>query len=99
MTVRPDAQQLHIDPAELGEQLLVPRARAGDVIGPHFGPEQAIRREVDLVGQLATDERAIGVWVVGREPDVLVEQHGAGPGEAHATLPVFLDEQGVGTER
>ena len=76
------------------------RAHAPAMSSAHTsGPEQAIRREVDLVGQLAADERAIGLGVVGREPDVLVEQHGAGPGEAQATLPVLLDEQGVGTER
>ena len=53
MTVAADAEQLHVDAAEIGDQLVVAPARAGQILGIGTRAEQALVREVDVVDELA----------------------------------------------
>ena len=52
VTVGADAEQLHVDTAELGEQRLVPRTGVGQIVGVHIGAVDVVSREVDVVDEV-----------------------------------------------
>ena len=99
MPVRADAEQLHVDTTEIGEELFVLPARRLEIVGPHVGPEQPVGFEVDMAGEPLADECPVRLRVIGREADVLVEQHRAGSREGHRAGPMVLDQRGVCGQR
>ena len=58
-----------------------------EIVGPHVGPEQPVGFEVDMAGEPLADECPVRLRVIGREADVLVEQHRAGSREGPARRP------------
>jgi hypothetical protein len=54
----------------------------------HVRPEQPLLRQVDPVDEFAPDERPVRLWMIDRQTDVLVEQHGTCVRERH--LPAFV---------
>jgi hypothetical protein len=94
-----DAEQLQVDAAEVGQQRVVSRAGRRQVGGPDVRPEQAGRWQIDVVGQLTVDHGAVALGMFGRQPDVLVEQHRARPGEADLPGTAALGQECVDGQR
>ncbi|MCO5561366.1 hypothetical protein L7F22_014987 [Adiantum nelumboides] len=97
--VAADAEDLQVHRAARGEQPFVVRrcpgrVRAGAVRGVHRG-----RVDVEVVGELAADDLAVGLRVPRGQAQVLVEQEGAGPGEGQPLVAVAADQLGVGGQR
>jgi hypothetical protein len=57
---------LNIDRAHFGDQGVVLRCRNKDVVGDAGGAVNAVGVDVDVVGELCTDDLRIGLWVARR---------------------------------
>src|SRR5664279_2617432 len=101
MPVGPDAQDLQVDPAGVGDGGVVACARAANVGGQAVGPVHRAGGEVDPSGELVPDDVQVALGMFGGQADVLVEREGRGPGEGESPVDVapdqlVIDRQGAG---
>src|SRR5699024_7119099 len=76
-----DAQDLQVDPARLGDLLLVPRRGGRQVLGGTVGTVDGLLGEVHASRDLRVDDIAVALRVVGGDADVFVEHERLRVGE------------------
>ena len=98
MPVASDAQQLNVDRARVGDQGIIFLCRYKDVVGNTVGTVHARGVDVNVVGELRTNDMRIGLRVVRRQADVLVEQKCLYIGERESFLPMPANQVSVDGE-
>ena len=87
MPIGADAQDLQVDPARLGDLLLVPRRGGRQVLGGTVGTVDGRLGEVHASRDLRVDDVAVAFRMVGGDADVFVEHERLRVGEGQA-LPL-----------
>ncbi len=77
MAVAADAEDLQINAAGFTDDVLVVASSCGEIVARSVGSEEGVGAEVDVVGELALDEGAVGLRVAGFESDEFGELVGA----------------------
>src|ERR1700754_3198823 len=98
MPVASDAQQLNVDRARVGDEGVAFLCRNKDVVRDNVGTVHARGVDVDVVGELRTNDMRIGLRVARRQADVLVEQKCLYICERESFLPMPANQLSVDRE-
>ena len=92
-----DAQQLHIDPACLSNEVLI-ASRLGSQIVRHAIRDVRIGKvNIHSTKQMMIHVKAVGVFVLGRDADVFIQVERAAPREVQTFAPLQSDQPVIDT--